>query len=79
MREGDIVLASLQQADWQRKQRPVLLLKQMPPFQDWLVCNISSQLRQAVPDFDTVALAKIYVPCPALSLPTSFCTKTTTT
>ena len=52
MKEGDVVLASLQQADGQRKLRPVLLLKQMSPFQDWLVCGISSQLRQAVVGFD---------------------------
>ncbi|MGB3586619.1 MAG: type II toxin-antitoxin system PemK/MazF family toxin [Tunicatimonas sp.] len=54
MKEGDIALASLQQADGQRKLRPVLLFKQMPPYQDWLVCGISSQLRQAVANFDEV-------------------------
>ncbi len=54
MKEGDVALASLQQADGQRKLRPVLLLKQMPPFQDWLVCGISSQLRQAVMGFDEI-------------------------
>lgn len=52
MKAGDIVLAQLQQADGQHKLRPVLLLKQFPPFGDWLISGISSQVRQAVPDFD---------------------------
>lgn len=52
MKAGDIALAQLQQADGQYKLRPVLLLKQLPPFGDWLVCGISAQVRQAVPDFD---------------------------
>ncbi|MDX2304527.1 MAG: type II toxin-antitoxin system PemK/MazF family toxin [Microscillaceae bacterium] len=52
MNVGDIAKARLQQADGSYKLRPVLLLKQMPPFQDWLVCGISTQLRQFVVDFD---------------------------
>lgn len=52
MKAGDIVLAQLQQANGKFKLRPVLLLKQVPPFGDWLVCGISSQVRQMVPDFD---------------------------
>ncbi|MDZ7718647.1 MAG: type II toxin-antitoxin system PemK/MazF family toxin [Balneolaceae bacterium] len=56
MKAGDIVLAELQQSDSQRKLRPVLLLKQFPPFDDWLVCGISSQIRHQVTDFDEVIL-----------------------
>ena len=52
--EGDIALASLPQADGLIKQRPALLLRQMPPFGDWLVCGISTQLRQQVADLDEV-------------------------
>jgi mRNA interferase MazF len=52
MKEGDILLAPLQQADGMLKDRPVLFLKRMPPFQDFLVCGISSQIQQAVPDLD---------------------------
>ena len=52
--EGDIALASLPQADGLIKQRPALLLRQMPPFGDWLVCGISTQLRQRVADLDEV-------------------------
>lgn len=44
----------MQQSDSQRKLRPVLLLKQFPPFDDWLVCEISSQTRHQVPDFDEI-------------------------
>jgi mRNA interferase MazF len=52
MKEGDVLLASIPQSDGARKDRPVLFLKRMPPFQDFLVCGISSQLQQAVPRLD---------------------------
>ena len=52
MKEGDILLASLVQGDGTVKDRPTLFLSRMPPFQDFLVCGISSQTQQAVPDFD---------------------------
>lgn len=52
MRECDILLASLPQGDGTLKDRPVLFLKRMPPFQDFLVCGISTQIQQAVPDLD---------------------------
>ena len=50
--EGDIALASLPQADGLIKPRPAVLLRQMPPFGDWLVCGISTQLHQRVTDLD---------------------------
>lgn len=52
--EGDIVLASLPQADGQIKMRPALVLRQVPPFNDFLLCGISSQLRHAVPGLDLI-------------------------
>ena len=52
MREGDLALASLAQADGSVKNRPVLLLRQMPPFSDWLVCGVSTQLHHCVAGFD---------------------------
>lgn len=52
MNEGDIALAALPQADGLVKPRPALLLRRMPPFGDWLVCGVSSQLHQRAPDFD---------------------------
>lgn len=54
MKAGNIVLAPLPQADGQVKNRPVLLLRSMPPFGDWLVCGISTQLAQVVIGFDEV-------------------------
>ena len=52
MQEGAIALATLPQADGQRKNRPVVLLRQLPGYGDWLVCGVSTQLHQRVPDFD---------------------------
>jgi mRNA interferase MazF len=56
MKAGDIAIFAVQQANGQNKNRPVLLLKQMPPFNDWLVCGISSQLHQEHKGFDYVIL-----------------------
>jgi len=53
MKEGDVVLAALPQADGKTKLKPVLLLRQLPPpYNDFLVCGISSQLHQKINDFD---------------------------
>ncbi|MEX0703707.1 MAG: type II toxin-antitoxin system PemK/MazF family toxin [Planctomycetales bacterium] len=52
MNEGDVFLTSLVQADGKVKDRPAVLLRQMPPFGDWLICGVSTQLHLAVPDFD---------------------------
>jgi len=52
MKEGDVVLAPLPQGDGETKPRPVLVLRIMPPFGDLLVCGISTQLHQAVANFD---------------------------
>ena len=54
MNEGDIAIAPLPQADGQLKNRPVVLLRRLPPFGDFLVCGVSTQLSQRVPDFDEV-------------------------
>lgn len=54
MNEGDVVLCPLPQANGVLKPRPCVLLRQMPGFGDWLLCGISTQLRQAVPGFDEV-------------------------
>ncbi len=54
MQEGDIAIAFIQQSDGARKPRPVLLLRQMPGYGDYLVCGISTQLQQAVAEFDEV-------------------------
>jgi len=60
MKEGDVLLASLPQRDGSLKERPALFLKRMPPFQDFLVCGLSTQLQQAMPGFDeTIAPADV--------------------
>lgn len=52
MNEGDVVLTPLQQADGRLKTRPAVVLRAMPPFGDFLVCGVSSQLQQEVAGFD---------------------------
>jgi mRNA interferase MazF len=54
MKEGNIVLAALPQADGKIKNRPVLLLCSMPHYQDWLACGISTRLHHLVTGFDEI-------------------------
>ncbi len=54
MRPGSVVLARVQQADGQMKPRPMIVLQTMPPFSDFLVVVLSSQLRHEVAGFDDV-------------------------
>jgi mRNA interferase MazF len=54
MKEGDIVLTPLPQADGVTKNRPALLLRELPGFGDFLVCGISSQVHQAIAGFDEI-------------------------
>lgn len=52
MQAGDIALLNMLQPDGSKKNRPVLLLKTVLPFNDWLVCAVSSQIHQEVVGFD---------------------------
>ncbi len=52
MIESDVALARLPQAEGPAKLRSVILLRQMPPYGDWLVCGVSSQLHHLVAGFD---------------------------
>ena len=52
MTEGDVALTPLPQADERVKARPAILLRRMPPFGDWLICGVSTQLHQEVTGFD---------------------------
>ena len=54
MKEGDISIHKVAQPDGSFKMRPVLLLKQMRPYCDWIVCAISTQLTQEVKGFDFI-------------------------
>jgi len=52
MKEGDIVLTPLPQADGQMKNRPAIILRTMPPYGDFLVCGVSTQMHHEVAGFD---------------------------
>lgn len=54
MTEGDVTLTPLPQADGRFKPRPAILLRRMPPFGDWLICGVSSQLHHQVVGFDEI-------------------------
>jgi mRNA interferase MazF len=56
MKEGNVILTPIPQADGQIKNRPALLLRIMPRFKDALVCGISTRLHQEVADFDEIIL-----------------------
>jgi mRNA interferase MazF len=47
-------LAALKQRDKQVKLRPVLLLKEVPGFGDYLVCGISTQMKNAIQGLDEI-------------------------
>src|SRR5688572_25393624 len=55
MEEGDVVLAAAPQADGAVKNRPVIL-RELPPFNDRLVCGVSRQLGHEVKGFDALIL-----------------------
>lgn len=52
MNEGDVVLTALPQADGKLKNRPAAALRKMPPFDDWLVCGITTQQHHEAEGFD---------------------------
>src|SRR5438128_5477196 len=52
MKEGGVVLTPLPQADGQVKNRPAILLREMRPFGDFLVCGVSTKLQHEIPGFD---------------------------
>jgi mRNA interferase MazF len=56
MRAGQIVLFRFPNTDLREgKLRPALLIARVPgPYDDWLICMISSRLRQHQPGFDEI-------------------------
>ncbi len=52
MNEGDVVITPLPQTDGKIKNRPAIVLREMPPYSDVLVCGISTQLHQIALGFD---------------------------
>jgi mRNA interferase MazF len=67
MKPGDVVRWAFVRGDGQRKFRPAIILDEVPPYKDWLVCAVSSQVQREVkgldvliderhPDFDRMGL-----------------------
>ena len=54
MKEGDVVLTPVPQSNGMVKNRPAIILREMPPYKDLLVCGVSTQLHQQVKDFDEI-------------------------
>ncbi|MBK9074741.1 MAG: type II toxin-antitoxin system PemK/MazF family toxin [Flavobacteriales bacterium] len=54
MKAGDVVRWTFVQGDGQRKMRPAIVISAVPPFNDWLVCAVSTQLHRAVKDLDVL-------------------------
>ena len=52
MNEGDVVLTVLPEADGRLKNRPRRCSLRMPPFDDWLVCGITTQQHHEAEGFD---------------------------
>jgi mRNA interferase MazF len=52
MREGEVILTPLPQADGRVKPRPAIALREMPCYGDFLVCGVSTQIHLLIADFD---------------------------
>ena len=52
MKQGDVILTPVPQADEKVKNRPAIILREMPSYGDMLVCGVSTQLHHYVKDFD---------------------------
>ena len=57
MKEGDVILTPIPQADGTVKNRPAIFLRELPPYKDLLVCGVSTQLHQRVEGFDDLLSA----------------------
>jgi len=57
MKEGDVVLTPIPQADGSVKNRPAVVLREMPLYHDLLVCGVSTQLHRQVEEFDDLVTA----------------------
>ena len=56
MSPGAVVLSRVQQSDGRLKTRPALVLALVPPYQDSVICGISSKIQHEVAGFDDVIL-----------------------
>src|SRR5437899_8309933 len=56
MKEGDIVVAPFPQADGRVKKRPGVVLREIAPIGDLLICSVSTQLNRGQAGFDDLLL-----------------------
>ena len=54
MKQGEVILTTVPQANGEMKNSPALILREMPSYGDLLVCGISKQLNHYVKDFDEI-------------------------
>lgn len=54
MKEGDVILTPVPQADGNVKNRPAIILHTMPGYGDFLVCGVSTQTHQYIQGFDEI-------------------------
>ena len=54
MKQGNVVLTSIPQSDGKLKNRPAIILREMPSYCDILVCGVSTQLHQQIKNFDEI-------------------------
>ena len=54
MQEAKIILIAIPQFNGEIKNRPALVLREIPKYQDLLICGISTQLKQYIPNFDEI-------------------------
>ncbi len=59
MKEGDVILTPVPQADGTIKIRPAVILREMPPYKDFLVCGVSTpKIHATMHDEQLLALKK---------------------
>jgi len=54
MKEGDVILTPIPQANGIIKDRPAIILREMPSYRDLLACGVSTRLHQRVDGFDEI-------------------------
>ena len=54
IKEGDVIVTPIPQADGKIKNRPAIILRELPLYRDYLVCGVSTQLHQYAKDFDEI-------------------------
>ncbi len=58
MNEGEVILTPIAQADGQVKNRPAVVLRELPPYRDLLICGVSTQVQHLVPGFDELITSR---------------------